>query len=540
MKKHFDPSEMIKLAHNFVEIHKALHLDFVNFAKNLDNESLHHLSQLSGRASLGETNEQLNRDRLIKLAEPLWLDCDSPQMEYLPEYFSQKCHTLAEISSELSNFSNDETVRGQAKEIVRKELQTRKIAWQIFKKELDIARIETRIQEVFIRARNSKRGLDSTDLSRIEKFRDELSQLNIRARNTEISGINARETVEELNRLVRKNNHKELRSGLLYTPQMTATMRKCIPALQQGRPVLLVGETGGAKTALAESIANKISMNGYELVSFHGEVNTYQLIGRDVLTSDGGMKFVKGPVLRAIEEGKPLILDEVNAAPAEFLKRLNVIMQLRADDIFSVQENSGSQMPVASGFCIIATSNEKSFRYKAVDVLSAELKNRFGVNIHRIKYPDSAVLAGETPLEGLAIAEAAFCDELGYFPVKLPPGQLLSLVKAAHLSQKIFLGEVENVVANDFQKLNSQNSLLGQKPNTPALEDTVLSPRLIVSLLEQIRFGLGEVELTELLFDWVEGTEKEQDRVIMKTILESFTSEDGVNLVGTFPDATSV
>ena len=74
----------------------------------------------------------------------------------------------------------------------------------------------------------------------------------------------------------------------------------------------------------------------------------------------------------------------------------------------SVQEDSGRIVEVHPGFCIIATANEKSKRYKGVDDLSVEFQNRFGANINRVRYPDHDKSYGEYPRENAQLAMPSF------------------------------------------------------------------------------------------------------------------------------------
>ena len=225
-----------------------------------------------------------------------------------------------------------------------------------------------------------------------------------------------------------------------------------------------------------------------------------------------------------MERGAPLILDEINAGTPELLKRFNIIMQLRPGDHFTIQEDSGKQVVVQQGFCVIATANEKSARYKGVDVMSAEFKNRFGVNVRRVSYPDSDIVFGQLPTDNIALAEAALADDIGELTVDLPGEQLEAFVKVAHASQKIFTGNYgEGRAAQDIRGFIPQDRLADNKPG---LDDTVLSPRMMVAILEQVRDGTGRVDLTDILSNWVKGIEKPNDRAVMTQLLGNHTFID--------------
>jgi len=67
--------------------------------------------------------------------------------------------------------------------------------------------------------------------------------------------------------------------------------------------------------------------------------------------------FHLGPIYRAMEEGLPVIIDEFNAIPPEILIGLNHILTRRVGESVTVQQNSGSIVPINKGFCIIMTGN---------------------------------------------------------------------------------------------------------------------------------------------------------------------------------------
>lgn len=463
---------------------------------------------------------------------PHWLRLTTDQLSQLPPAMRNTIDVLREVNAELTELSADSELRAAALEQWRNRVIIARTARRMLRNESERERIEAAIDEIYATAGRSRRALNLADERALEQLDEALLRISDTADLSGIPHALLPGLTDELNRLVRKHNRQELEAGLLWTPQMRAVLRKSLSALVHGRPALLVGETGGAKTALAEALAKHVSQAPAELVSFHGEINTYQLIGRDRIEASGGMTFSHGPVLRAMVAGAPLILDEVNAAPPEFLKRLNVIMQMRPGDTFFVQEDAQTSIRVRPGFCIIATANEKSARYKGVEVLSAELKNRFGTNVYRIRYPDSEVVLGELPGEGLALAEAAIADEQGSLTVQLPEGQLEALVRAAHTSQKLFTGDYGDAGTDDLVQMLVPIDRLVDGANAPALDDTVLSPRMVVAMLEQVRDNMGRLHLTEVLRDWVTGIERVGDRAVMSRLLDSFVAHDGVTLLG--------
>ncbi|WP_336659522.1 AAA family ATPase [Leucobacter sp. USHLN153] len=310
---------------------------------------------------------------------------------------------------------------------------------------------------------------------------------------------------------------RQLRDGLLETDQMRGIISEALPAVLRGDPVLLVGETGGAKTALAEHLSRRAVGSEPEFVSGYGDITGAQLIGTHELRSENGATvsvFIAGPLLRAMTDGRPVILDELNAMPAEFLKRLNRILQLRPGDAFGVQENGGREVRIAPGFAILATANEQTpHRYRGLDRLSAELVNRFGANAYRVHYPDTGRSYDELPAENALLATAAVVDSRGELPPGLPADELLRVARAAFISQQVFAGE-HGEGFSDY--VSTEREIDGR----PGLEEAVLAPRTLVAILQKVAGSAGAVPLDRALTRFVEGVMHREDRRVLAMILE--------------------
>jgi MoxR-like ATPase len=472
--------------------------------------------------------------------------------------FAQKQSALKsnydKIQTKLSLLSRDENLRAATLEKFKDTFRTKREVLHYHIKGRELDRLETEESDFRIEFGDSQ-GTDfyEEEVSKYQSERDALAT----DREKILAAIPPDEKsmeffFHELQRVQRRSDARELESGLLLTDNMKKHVRDSLPSLLVGKPVLFVGDTGGAKTALAKAISRNYIGKEPELVSFHGEINNYQLMGKEAIKSGnksyadmvlaeiekldpasvsdkdklriealiafGGAtatEFIPGPIVRAMQSGTPVILDEVNAASPEFLKRLNEIMLLRPGQSFRVQEDSGMSVEIQPGFCLLATANQKSARYKGVHKMSAEFINRFGADIQEIEFPDQNVVAGGEPEDNLRLAEAVLSGKHGDLPKFLPYEKLSSFVKAAHQTQKLFTGQIDGLSKN---LPNISNSIVDDRP---ALEETVLSPRMMVSILEKVKNGKGTIDLGEQLSNWVKTINNKSDRYLITTIFKS-------------------
>ena len=374
--------------------------------------------------------------------------------------------------------------------------------------------ISRRMASLRAKAVRMGRPLTAGERRKITAWQKQLSEVDD---NIDIPPNSSKERfLEEVTRLQVREWKRQLDSGLLMTEQMQTIIDETLPAMVRGEPTLFVGETGGAKTALAEYMVQTYFGVDPEFVSAYGDVNSYQLIGKQELREENGAsvsEFVPGPIIRAMEQGTPLILDEINAMPSELLKRLNKIMQLRPGDRFTVQEDSGKVVEVQPGFCIIATANEKSKRYKGVDDLSVEFQNRFGANINRVRYPDYDKGYDEYPRENAQLAMATVATQRGELPPDIDEGDFENFVRAARLSQQIFSG----TNGEGYNQFIDTEKMVDDRPG---LEETVLAPRTMVDILHKVAGSYGTVSLKRACQTFLDGIKNPNDRQVMHHILE--------------------
>ncbi len=362
---------------------------------------------------------------------------------------------------------------------------------------------------------SANRELTAAERSQVRDLRDTAAPGHWRS--GVISASRRDGVLDTLGTLRLRDARKELRDGLLLTAQMRAIIDEARPALLRGDPVLFIGETGGAKTALTEYLSRRVLGAEPELVSGYGDITSAQVIGSHELRAESGATvsvFVPGPLLRGMIEGRPVILDEINAMPPEFLKRLNRILQLRPGDRFGVQEHQGREITIAPGFAVLATANEQTpHRYRGIDRLSAELVNRFGASGYRVHYPDHGLSFDHFPAENALLAAAAIVDERGMLPSSISSDELMRVVRAAFISQQVFAGS-HGAGFSEF--VSTEREIDGR----PGLDEAVLAPRTLVAVLQKVAGSGGEVTLERALQRFVESVMHAEDRHVLTHIFE--------------------
>ena len=474
-------------------------------ATALDDRFLRHLVRPDWRAYVPEdTNEA---------SVAGW---EQFKAEY-PENLQINLEELRDLDGKMRVLSADEELRAEVQGIHAERIGVMRVASAFLAADRKLKSLSRREADIYRVAASSNRSMTTAEQRHLERLKKQCSDVQA----SKGRGITSQEMLTqvkgEVQRRANIQRRRDFEKGLVMTSQMESIIDELLPSLASGRPALLVGETGGAKTALAEYISRNYFGKEPEFVSGYGDVNSYQLMGKMSLTEKDGAtvsEFVPGPIIRAMEDGRPLILDEINAMPPEFLKRLNKIIQLRPGDTLIVQEDSGRQVTIKPGFVIMATANEKSKRYKGIDDLSVEFQNRFGANVIRIAYPDSRVVYGQAPIENTIIARAALTGRTGQL-LSVSAEELERFVRAAHVSQQVFSG-------NFGQGFSNYSTTENIRDKQPGLAEAVLAPRTMVALLEKVRDSYGKINLEQTLQRFVSGIKLDADGKVMTSILQGY------------------
>jgi MoxR-like ATPase len=265
---------------------------------------------------------------------------------------------------------------------------------------------------------------------------------------------------------------------IVETPSVGRLINLAVSHLELGIPVILRGHLATGKTEDARHIAQKYLGQEPEIFSGSEEASAYDLIAKTGLgkksektaeqriaeyeflvkdyilhhpnVSDGQIDAIKktyysdivennqtvsftkpGPLLRAMKEGRPLIIDEIDAIPHSMLIRINDILTRRPGDKVRIQEDSEEEITITPGFCVMATANIKGAKYKREELDPAFLSRWWSTEVPYL--PEN---------ETLDILVSSLLDKRGN--LKLASSQdvdsLKRLVKYAKETQDIFAG----------------------------------------------------------------------------------------------------
>jgi len=146
----------------------------------------------------------------------------------------------------------------------------------------------------------------------------------------------------------------------------------CIRGRNKRMPIFMYGPPGTGKTALVEAAF------GEDLITvvLTGDTDELALIGQFVPDPVSEYRWVDGPLLRAVKEGKPILLDEIGVADPKVLTILYGLMDGRAELVVTLNPEIGV-VKAADGFYIIGATNPNA---PGVN-LSEALLSRFPIHV---------------------------------------------------------------------------------------------------------------------------------------------------------------
>jgi nitric oxide reductase NorQ protein len=135
--------------------------------------------------------------------------------------------------------------------------------------------------------------------------------------------------------------------------------------------VLLYGAPGCGKTALAEAAFGE----ELETVLGSGDTEVSDLVGGYVQTPSGGFEWVDGPLIRAAEAGKPLLIDEVGLIDPKVLSIIYGLMDGRKEYTVTANPERGT-VKAKDGFYVLSATNPNAPGVR----LSEALLSRFSIH----------------------------------------------------------------------------------------------------------------------------------------------------------------
>jgi nitric oxide reductase NorQ protein len=155
-------------------------------------------------------------------------------------------------------------------------------------------------------------------------------------------------------------------------------------AYNAGLFTIIIGPKGTGKTSLVRQFAS-LANKELQSVNFSLRTRESHLIGSKTLDK-GEINFVEGILVKSMRGGGLLYLDELNAAEADVLLRLDEALDDRRQVV--LKEAEGQVITAREDWSVIATINPLS--HVGTKELPPQLMSRFPVRI-RLEYPPENV-----------------------------------------------------------------------------------------------------------------------------------------------------
>jgi len=237
-------------------------------------------------------------------------------------------------------------------------------------------------------------------------------------------------------------------------------------AFEKGLFVIIIGPKGTGKTTLVREYAIRKSKN-LQSINFSLRTRESHLVGSKSLT-DGIIGFDEGILVKSMKEGNILYLDEINAAEADELLRLDEALDDRRQLI--LKESSGEIIKAKDSWFVISTINPLT--HVGTKELPPQILSRFPVRV-RLDYPPEDIEYQiikrhvKNPnevevLQGIKLAnvlrQASAVEELYYSPSIRETIAFAKLIEggvSAKQAAKTVFGNVYSQWGNvEFQKVN--------------------------------------------------------------------------------------
>jgi MoxR-like ATPase len=177
-----------------------------------------------------------------------------------------------------------------------------------------------------------------------------------------------------------------------------------------GVPALLYGPPGTGKTSLIEAaFPDLITVAG------DGDTTAADLVGEYTQNPDGTFTFVYGPLIRAMQEGRVLFIDDATLVSPAVLAVAYPAMDGRRE--ITVKAHKGEVITAADGFYVVAGHNPGVHGA----ILTEALSSRFSVQVkvstdydlaHALKIDARAIKAARDLADRQASGEIGWAPQL--------------------------------------------------------------------------------------------------------------------------------
>jgi len=159
--------------------------------------------------------------------------------------------------------------------------------------------------------------------------------------------------------------------GRIYEAQTVLRYKlELMKAIRLGEHVLIFGETGTGKTSIVlDTLTNDLHMRPYQ-TQLNANSSVSALWGNQS-AKNGVTKWEKTPTLRGMEEGRPVVLDDIGKP--RYQAAISILNNILQNGQIMTPYGLAQARP---GFSIIATTTPEDARY-ATHELSGEVEDRF-------------------------------------------------------------------------------------------------------------------------------------------------------------------
>lgn len=279
------------------------------------------------------------------------------------------------------------------------------------------------------------------------------------------------------------------KTGIILTDSMVQAVEKMIGNVSMGKPALLTGDKGIAKTSAVKYISRLIAPDKEPIIiSGHGDMMAHELMGKQGQNKETGqIEHQDGRIIQAAREGRPVLVDEVNVADQSVMMRLQDVLLLKPGDSFDLQENGQEQVVIQPGFAIFMTANEGD-RYLGRRELDTAFRDR--MDIITFGYPDpSKKPLNDDMSETLRLAFAAAVDSDGRLSDHVEIVDLMYLARLSHVSQQLYAQPATNVnlEGKNIAGMN-QGAVTGLLDAEPVMSDCI-TPRTMIDVITRAARG---------------------------------------------------